>query len=92
VSNLSAIRARLIGAKPQLPRVPRPYDHLTKAAPWAEVERLRTQLREASRVATVGRNAITTIGHEGTAAFRPLTDARAVLREVCALVENRSRP
>lgn len=89
MSNLTATRNRLFGTPAPRPRVTKPFDHLTKAALWTEVERLRAQLAAVDRVATVGRNSIQALGSEGTPAFRLLTDARAVLREVCALAERK---
>jgi hypothetical protein len=83
------IRRQLFGAP--TPRPPKAYDHLTKATLWTEVERLRVQLREAHRVATVAANAIDTLGTEGTLAYRQLTGARQTLREVRALTEDKSQ-
>jgi hypothetical protein len=81
------IRRQLFGAP--RPRAPKPYDHLSKAKLWAEAERLRAQLRGAHRMATVAADSIDTLGAEGTPAYRQLSGARQMLREVCALTEEK---
>lgn len=81
------IRRQLFGAP--APRPAKPYDHLTKATLWSEVERLRAQLREAHRMATVAVDSIDTLGTEGTPAYRQLTGARQMMREVRALTEEK---
>jgi hypothetical protein len=85
MSNVATIRRQLFGAPK--PRAPKPHDHLAKAALWAEVERLRAQLREAHRMTTVAVDSIDTLGTEGTPAYRQLTGARQMLREVRSLTE-----
>lgn len=86
----SQARRKLFGFAPPLPRAPKPYDHMSKAQMWAELERLRAQLARADRIATLARNSIGTEGTEGTPAYRTLAAAREHLREVCsALTEVR---
>ncbi len=82
------IRRQLFGAP--APRPGKPYDHVSKDRLWSEIERLRAQLRQAHSVATVGGDAIQTLGTEGTPAYRHLVGARQVLREVRALTEDKS--
>lgn len=83
------IRRQLFGAP--APRPAKPYDHVSKARLWSEVELLRAQLREAHRMATVAADSIDTLGTEGTPAYRQLASARQMMREVRALTEDKGR-
>lgn len=83
--------ARLFGA-PKRQRRAQPHDGWTKAQLWAELERLRAQLRGANRMATVAAHSIQLLGTEGTPAYRQLADAQQTLREVRALTEDTTPP
>ena len=89
MSNVAAIRRQLFGSPVRSAKPAMPYDHMSKAALWSEVQALRAQLAEANRLATVARNAIGTEGTEGTPAYRMLAGARETLRGLAAATEAR---